>query len=141
MKLVDVYAVSQAPELLWVLLAERPVENRISHQVMPSREEHDDFVTSTPYRYWYLIEEGGAFVGDLCVTELNEIGVSILREHQRRGYGSEAINLFVQTHEPLPAIPAKRNARWLANIAAGNEGSKTFFGRLGFERIQETWAL
>ena len=141
MKLVPVYGDSNAAGVLYELLDERTVENRISHERMPTYAEHEAFIASHPFRYWYLIEVEGERVGALEVTDLNEIGVAILRRHQRRGYGRAALKLFLATHEPLPPIPAKRNGRWLANIAVSNEGSKAFFRKAGFVPLQETWAL
>lgn len=141
MNLVNVYSLTSAAGVLYRLLSERPVENRISHEKMPSRDEHLVFLLSRPFRYWYLIEVNGDYVGALEVTELNEIGVAIFREHQRKGYAREALKLFLLRHEPLPSIPAKRNRRWLANIAVGNEGSKEFFRKSGFKPLQETWSL
>jgi RimJ/RimL family protein N-acetyltransferase len=138
---LNVYNTPTASSVLYKLLAERPVENRISHENMPTREEHMVFVLSRPFRYWYLIEVNGTPVGALEVTDLNEIGVAIFKEHQRKGYATEALKLFLLRHDPLPAIPAKRNRHWLANIATRNEASKEFFRKSGFKPLQETYVL
>lgn len=142
MKLVSVYNdPAAAAMLLYTLLEERPRENWISHERMPTRQAHRAFIATRPFRLWYVIEVNGTQVGALEATDLNEIGVSILREHHRKGYGGEALRLFLLQHNPLPPVPAKRNGRWLANIAVRNEGSKKFFAAKGFRPIQETWAL
>lgn len=127
--------------VLYELLAERPRENWISHERMPTMGEHQAFVRSRPFWHWYLIDDGMQFVGALECTHLNEIGVAVLKQHQHKGYGTLAVNLFIQQHKPLPRVPAVRNGRWLANIATHNEHSKDFFKRLGFRPIQETYAL
>jgi hypothetical protein len=85
-RLVPVSAVAQAAEILWKLLEERPAEANISHREMPSWSEHCSFVERYPYRSWYLIKAQGEFVGAIYLTRHFEIGISILKEHQRHGY-------------------------------------------------------
>lgn len=149
MRLIDVYAGGQpAPHIvqfLYDLLAQRPEAANISHGEMPSFEKHRGFVTSRPYRFWYLIEDeiGGppAIVGTICATHGNELGVAISSACQRRGLATQALRLFLEKHRPNPAQPSVRVGRWLANIAPGNEGSKLLFRGLGFRFIQETYEL
>lgn len=142
MRLINVYRnPASASTVLYQLLEERPVENRISHEKMPTHEDHIAFIMGEPFRYWFLIQTANKTVGAIEVTHLNEIGIAILKKYQNMGYARQALNLFLEKYQPLPPIPAKRNARWLANIAVGNDGSKTFFGKMGFKPIQETYVL
>lgn len=142
MRLISAYGDDRRAEsVLYDLLQERPTENWISHMEMPSRDEHRRFIAGRPFLHWYVIEEEGHLVGSLECTDRNEIGVAIFKRFRRKGYGAAAVMMFRQSHEPLPAIPAIRNGRWLANIATHNIGSKLFFAELGFKAIQETWAL
>lgn len=138
MKLVSVYDEPLAHLFLYRLMAERPPESWISHQALPTREEHAAFIAEKPFRFWYLVDVGGIFVGALECTDLNEVGVAIFHQYQHKGYGAEAINLFFKTHQPLPEIKARRNGHWLANISVHNQHSKRFFMALGFVPIQET---
>lgn len=141
MHLASVYETEGAEHILYDLLAERPPENWISHEHMPTPEEHRAFVASRPFFHWYLIRVGPESVGAIEVTDLNEIGVAIFRRFQRKGYGMQALRFFIQTHKPLPMIPARRSGHWLANIACGNVPSKLFFAEAGFKSVQETWRL
>ena len=141
MRLVSVKGNPDAEMILWDLLAERPRYAWISHGEMPSRSAHAKFVEHHPFLYWYLIEAHGNYVGAIEVTDRNEIGVHILQEHQRKGYGIKALRLFLDDHRPLPPIKAVRNGKWLANIATGNEAAKEFFAGAGFKKLQETWSL
>src|SRR3990167_7674902 len=88
MKLISVYEVKEGASVLYELLQERRPETFVSHEVMPTREEHEAFVASVPFRYWYLIRirtvdaetmgvGGYAYIGAIEVTDLNEIGISI----------------------------------------------------------------
>ena len=90
---------------------------------------------------WYLLDSGGQYVGALEVTKLNEIGIAIFERFQRRGCARRALELFMATHTPLPGIPARRNGRWLANVACENHGSKQFFRAMGFKPLQETFVF
>ncbi len=139
MKLVTVEDNPHAPSFLYELLSERPRDTWISHKELPTPAEHEAFVANHPFRYWYLIEDEGIYIGAIEVTDRNEIGVSLLKRYQRRGMGKKALEQFLSWHQPLPPIPAVRNARWLANIATRNIGSKLFFKGMGFFPIQETW--
>lgn len=142
MRLVNVLEEPIAAAVLFKLLQQRPRENRVSHVCMPTFAEHEKFVHSHPFRYWYLIAIAGkAYVGAIEVTDLNEIGIAVFADHQRKGIADQALRLFMDTHQPLPPVPAVRNGRWLANIAVGNGGSKAFFWNAGFRPLQETWAL
>lgn len=142
MKLVSVYRnPASASSVLYQLLEERPVENRISHKKMPTHTEHIAFIMGEPFRYWFLIQEGSHTVGAMEITHLNEIGIAILKKYQNMGYAKRALKMFLESYDPLPPIAAKRNARWLANIAVGNEDSKRFFMKMGFKALQETWIL
>ncbi len=141
MKLIDVKGNPDAAPFLFELLAERPGYAFISHGVMPSRSEHEAFVANHPFRYWYLIDNAGTYVGALECTDRNELGVHILKRHQRKGFAFMALTMFLASHAPLPEIKAVRNGRWLANIAIGNEEAKDFFHRMNFRPLQETWVL
>ena len=140
MRLVSVYTEPEAVDVLYRLMEERPRESWITHEGLPTREEHLQFVRSIPFLCWYLIEEGG-YIGAIECNDRNELAISVLKEFQRKGYGTRALKLFFSLHKPLPAIPAIRNGHWLANIAHGNDYSKIFFSRLGFSPLQTTYVL
>ena len=141
MKFVPVLDYADATPFLYELLQERPEQARISHEKMPTREEHEHFVEHHPFRFWFLLEAEGNFVGAMEVTDRNEIGIAILRRYQGRGYASTALRAFIEMLRPLPEIPAVRRGQWLANIAMGNDAGKDFFAKCGFRPVQTTWVL
>lgn len=144
-KLVPVYVGAPAPEMiLFNLLRERPAEANISHQEMPTWEEHVAFIKSGPYYRWYIIHKWGGRpglepVGSCYITDRNEIGIAILKAHQRRGYAREALMMLTTLDPPLPAIPGIRAARFFANIAPGNTASIALFRGLGATHISNTY--
>lgn len=131
MKLVDVYSKHAAPLVLFNLLAERTPEQSISHKRMPSVAEHLEFVGSRPYLAWYLIEVENESVGACYLSKQREIGVAIFQRHAGHSYGTQAVQLLMQTHP----------GRFLANVAPQNLPSHHLFQKLGFQPLQITYEL
>lgn len=141
---MPVSAVSQAAEVLWQLLEERPPESNISHNAMPTWAEHASFVERYPYRSWYLIKAQGEYVGSIYLSRYFEVGVAILKAHQRRGYAKWAIRELVRKWARkayIRPVPGVRRCAILANIAPANEASRKLFEELGFVKISDTYAL
>lgn len=141
MLLIPVSKRPDAVQILWDLLAERTPEQSISHKAMPTWEEHAAFVDRMDtkegdlyarYAEWRLIEVDGEIVGSIYVTQRDEIGISIFKAHQRKGYGSAAVRTFMKWYGC---------DQYLANINPANEASRKMWEKLGFKKIQETYSL
>ena len=130
--LIDVYEAPPSIDTLYQLLKERPPAANISHRGMPTWEEHKRFVGSRPYEAWYLVVDRDDVVGTVYMTRANEIGISLFKKYQGRGHARRAIEALMK---------AQPRARYLANIAPGNDASLSLFKKLGFTHIQETYAL
>jgi RimJ/RimL family protein N-acetyltransferase len=116
--------------VLFCLLSEREPHQNISHKKLPSYLEHEDFIRSCPYEFWYLIHTSRGIVGTVYLTRLREIGVSIFKRDRGNGFGAQAIEMLKQRH------PGK----FLANIAPSNLDSIAMFKQLGFKKIQSTYS-
>jgi RimJ/RimL family protein N-acetyltransferase len=135
MRLISVYTLEREMVLqfLYEMLEERSPIANISHKKMPTWDEHVSFFDSKPYEAWYVIKDDGGFcVGNCYLTSGNEIGVHILPECQKHGYGRWTILEIMRQRGPR---------RYLANIAPLNIGSQKFFGKLGFKICQFTYEL
>lgn len=131
MKLVDIYIVTNAKQILYNLLNERDATVNISHKHMPSWEDHCQFVDSRPYSEWMLIiSDDDLAVGAVYLSRFNEIGVQVFKNAQRRGYARFAVNSMIIRH------PDKR---LLANINPDNKPSIKLFSSFGFKFIQVTF--
>ena len=147
-RLIDVYEVMvqdaypgkgmfETEEILYRLLAERDPVANISHQKMPTMEEHMAFVRRKPYQHWYLIQSWGEHIkvpewlGAIYITKDREIGIAIFKKHQGKSYGTVAMKELMDKH------PGKL----YANIAPGNMKSVKFFKRFGAKLIQQTYLL
>jgi RimJ/RimL family protein N-acetyltransferase len=140
-RLVDVYGVPEAVELLRRLQQERPAESAIAHRRTPTPEEHRAFMAAKPYRAWCLVQAAGRYVGAVTLKPNNEVGVFILREFQRRGYARAALQELMRAHQPLPAIPTVRPGHFFANVNPKNEASIALFTSLGGRHIANTYEL
>lgn len=131
MKLVDAYKAGDAPRVLYRLLKERTPQQSISHEQMPTWDEHVAYVRGRPYPHWYLIEVYDERVGMIYISQRREVGIGILSEHQRRGYGSAAL-AQLRTLHPGPLY---------ANVAPLNWASHAFFRKAGGVIAQATYRL
>jgi RimJ/RimL family protein N-acetyltransferase len=140
-RLVDVYEVPEAAELLYRLMQERPADSTIAHRRTPSMEEHRAFMAAKPYRAWCLVQAGGRYVGAVTLTPNNEVGVFILREFQRKGHARAALQELLRAYRPLPAVAAVRPGYFVANVNPANKASIALFTSLGGRHIANTYQL
>ncbi len=119
-------------QFLYNLLEERKPVTYISHKKMPTYEEHVNFVKSSPYSKWYIIEVDEERAGSIYLTKQNEIGIFLNEGLQEKGIGSNALNVLIGKNPDL---------RYLANINPENKKSIKFFKKLGFTLIQYTYEL
>lgn len=129
-------------DVTWKLLQERPETAYISHTGNTSRADHNTYISSMPYRAWEIIEtEDGVPVGAVYLTNRNEVGIAILKDHQRKGYASQAVKAITERYAPLSAIPGARPGYYVANVAPSNTPSQKLFDGLGAKLHQLTYRL
>jgi RimJ/RimL family protein N-acetyltransferase len=117
-------------DFLYDLLLEREPYQNISHNRMPSFDQHRTFVELNPYKYWYLIYANDVPVGSIYLSKQNEIGIFIKKEHWGNGYGKLAVCYLMNEHP---------QEQFLANINPNNSKSTDMFETLGFELLQLTY--
>ena len=117
-------------EFLYELLKQREGQVNISHSSLITREEHLDYIKNHSYKSWDVIWVENNKVGNIYLTQRDEIGIFLDKKFQGRGYGSQALKQFM-----------KKNGkkRYLANINPTNYKSIQFFGKHGFIHIQNTY--
>jgi len=136
--LINIYDIHYRDDILWALLKERDEASNISHGAMPTMAEHVEFVGSRPYRYWWFIttEE---MVGAIYITDMNEIGVQVLKKHRRNGYATAAIDWILANVAPAPPLTSIRSREFLLNIKPGNNPGFGLAKKLGFRLRQITY--
>lgn len=131
--LQDVRQNSDAMRILWNLLEERPPEANISHSGhLPEWTDHQVHVQYHDHLGWYLIMDDGIPVGSVYITKKGEIGVAVLKDHQRKGYAKAGIKAIMAVH---------KREEYLANVAPANSRSHQLFTQLGGTIIQSTYRI
>ena len=117
-------------EFLYELLKQREGRINISHNSLLTWEEHLDYIKNHLYKSWDVIWVENNKVGNIYLTQRDEIGIFLDKKFQGRGYGSQALKQFM-----------KKNGkkRYLVNINPTNYKSIQFFGKHGFIHIQNTY--
>ena len=132
-ELLSVSSSSWYVGVLYDLLSERTPDQSISHKAMPTYDDHTRFVLSDPYLVWYLaavrMQRRSAVVGAIYLSKQREIGVSIFRDQQRKGYARAAVLELMRLHP----------GNFLANVNPKNEASRKLWESLGFNLLQVTY--
>lgn len=115
---------------LYELLKKRDPRVNISHRKMPTYKEHQKFVTSKPYKAWYVIYMKNTKTGSIYLSKQNEVGIFLLKKYQRKNIGQKALRLLMEMN------PQKR---YLANVSPKNTNSAKFFKKNKFKLIQHTY--
>lgn len=136
---IDVYQAPSAAQTLYELLQSRSKAEAISHSGLPSLEQHLRFFDSKPYRYWYLVDVDGVIAGTLYLTEENTIGLSISEPFADER--PAIIRKAIAEHEPLPAIPSKRIARFAMNVSPSNDSLIKDVITSGGDHVQNTYVF
>ena len=117
-------------EFLYELLKQREGRVNISHRSIPTSTEHRDYIENHSYQSWNIIWVENNRVGNIYLTQRDEIGIFIDNKFQGRGYGSQALKQFMEKNG---------KKRYLANINPTHYKSIQFFGKHGFIHIQNTY--
>ena len=139
--LIDIYQdKNRYYSLLYQLLSEREIDEAISHNTMPTWDEHKTYLDKTPNKYWFIIcanltgEKDIPFipVGSIYLSWKNEVGIAIFKKYRRIGLGKQAI---------IKLIKEFKFPFYIANINPTNQKSIDLFEKLGFTHIQNTYRL
>lgn len=115
---------------LYELLKKRDPQTNISHKKMPTYTQHVKFVTSKPYKSWYVVHMDAQKVGSVYLSKQNEIGIFLLKEYQGLKLGKKVLKLLMEKNP---------EERYLANVSPKNHRSINFFEENKFRLIQYTF--
>ena len=115
--LLPIKNIEEHIEFLYELLNAR--KHNISHEKIPSFNEHRLFVDNHPYREWYLIEENNKFVGSLYIANNNAIGINILSNS--KSIIKKSIEWVSINKNPLPGIKSLRSNYFHINVSPENK--------------------
>lgn len=122
---------------LYGLLKER-VHN-ISHTSIPTFANHREFVLNNPYRIWYLVRVEGCSIGSAYLTKDNWISIFLMEEYSC--VFEDVIQRLLERHKPLSEKKSLRPPYFCMNVALTDKKTVSRIKRLGWKRIQTTFAL
>ena len=136
MKLVEIDPQSNDDiEILYNFLSKR--KNSISHEVLPTFENHKLFVENNPYRKWFFIVYKLDIIGSIYVLKDNGIGIDI--KPSDLDLLKEIIDLLYSNIKPLEAIPSIRVKNFHINISPDNFALEIKLKELGAIYKQKTY--
>ncbi len=114
--------------------------HQISHKHDVSYDRHKEFVSTNPYRDWFLLRMGGELIGSVYITTENTVGVNINSPVDDR-IVSTIVEFVKSNFEPLEAIPSVRSAAFAINVPPTNKHLIDSLTSLGSELAQLTFYL
>lgn len=135
--LVDISKQPNSVRVLFDLLLARI--DGISHKVMPSFEDHSDFVTSHPYKAWYFILEEEKPIGSCYVTSDNSIGINakFRSPHEL----SQVVKCILERHTPEPEVKSVRPPYFHLSVSYENIEIQDQLAALGITPIQLSFRI
>jgi hypothetical protein len=119
-------------DFLYDLLKQRKPEVNISHKKMPTMKQHEKFVSSKPYKKWYVIKLLNEPIGSIYLSFQNEIGFFLKKEYDKNILCNYILNLFIKKNP---------QSEYFVNINPKNKRSSRFFQNYGFTLLQKTYKL
>ena len=88
---------------------------------MPHFKEHEKFIKSKPYRYWYLIYKKDP-IGTFYIQEDNSIGMNFSTFNQH--YVFQTLDFIMKEFSPKNGLPSKVPPYFYVNVAADDVKTK-----------------
>ncbi len=117
---------------LYDLLKQRKPEVNISHKKIPTIKQHEKFVSSRPYKKWYIIKFLNESIGSIYLSYQNEIGFFLKKEYEKNTIRNYTLNLFIKKNP---------QSEYFVNINPKNKRLSRFFQNNGFTLLQKTYKL
>ena len=111
----------------------------ISHTNLPSKNEHSEFVSSHPYRIWYLIYKNRRLFGSVYLHTDNSVGVDLIEYTESEIFS--VIKYIKDNHKPLPSIKSVRRATFFINVPSENERFVKSLKNLNVNEIQRSFLI
>ena len=135
--LIKIVATPKHIKVLYDLLKYREKRIAISHNQIPSFKKHKFFVSSKPYRFWFLIEKKNIFLGAVYISKYNTIGIHFFKTNQ--SLLKEILLFLFKSFTPLKEIPSVRTANFVINLSCKNKKYADIIKKIGGTKIQETY--
>jgi len=129
--------VEEDSDVLFGLLKKRT--HSISHQQLPSKNEHISFVRSHPYRYWALVCRANKPLGTIYLQTDNSIGLNLLEPSLIDV--STVLRYVHDNFAPLKEVKSKVPSYFFVNVPHENTLLKGILLQLGALPIQIAYKI
>jgi hypothetical protein len=124
-------------EKLYLLLLNKKYS--ISHNKIPSPEEHKKFVLENPYIEWYLLYKDNNLLGSIYFHSDNSIGLNLSQPNKDDIL--EIITYIKKNHYPLPSIKSLRRGEFFINIPPDDINMIQILKELDKKEIQYSFTI
>lgn len=124
--------------LLYLQLKER--SHNISHEALPSLEEHKYFVNNNPYRAWFIVKHKSTFIGNVYIQFDNSIGLNF-GETTTAFNIQKILSLIYSKLSPLESVSSSRRGGYFINVSSSNILLQKKLNLIKCIEIQRTYIL
>jgi carbamoyl-phosphate synthase large subunit len=114
--------------------------HNISHKVLPSYEEHKDFVKNNPYRAWFIVRYESTFIGNTYIQFDNSVGLN-LGENITSYQIQKILSLICSQLPPLESVPSSRRGSYFVNVPSSNISLQKKLNLIKCKEIQRAYTL
>ena len=140
-RLQEIIPTSEQINILFELLKNRNQSTNISHEKQPSFKQHKEFVTSNPYRGWWLIydeKRDDVCLGSVYVGNDNSVGLHIALD--RVAFSAEHfVEKLKCARKPLRPVKSKIGRDYFFNVSPNNYSLIQWLERSYFVEIQRSF--
>tara|TARA_A100001015_G_C14577367_1_gene551521 strand:- start:155 stop:571 length:417 start_codon:yes stop_codon:yes gene_type:complete len=111
----------------------------ISHQNLPSFEEHSKFVSKNPYLVWYLIYKNFELLGSTYIQKDNSVGIDLKLPNKEDVI--EISSYIKKNHLPLKPVKSLRRGDFFVNISPFDKELIEIFKKLNQKEIQRSFLI
>ena len=123
--------------ILYKLLQDRKFS--ISHENLPTFEDHKEFVKTNPYKYWYIILNENEIIGSFYINYDNSIGLNLI--YQNKQILKDIINFIKNKFKPEKPKKSLIARNFYINVSNQNEELIKIFEELDILKIQISYKI
>ena len=137
LKIEEVVGTPSQIAFLYELLESR--DHSISHQSMPTFEQHRNFVLSKPYQNWYLVFNGDQAVGSFYVQTDNSVGLNL--SCVKKEWVDTILEFLIANSCPNSEIFSKVPPYFYINVSYNDKALAKTLEEMGHVPIQTAYKI
>ena len=111
----------------------------ISHEAMPTLEQHTDFVLSEPYRAWFLVFIDDQPIGSVYLQDDNSIGMNLAE--QSLPLVDACLRFVFDNFQPMQGKLSRVRKDFHINVPNENNELKSILSELDLAPVQVTYVI